>query len=541
MNAINPPWMKGSKDISGQKMIIVHMQPGEIEGLNNLQNGESIDPELGIPEFSKVGEIIEIPEVRQKFVEIANELDKYGKLTPATEKAYEIARSEFPTYEETPEEKNNPYLQEMEETGRGGDTKFALIPLNLAFFLIELNHVPVINPITKLLAFGFFKSLGKIVSAPFKMVRNVVSKPSTILPIAGTLIGAGLFGPLGAGAGNMLGRVATGSNFRDALRGGLTTGALAYGVQGLGQAYGLSGNTPYTSNFFGGGPNMLATGLGKLGVGTLAAGAAGANIGNAPQLAIGNTAANVGKAAAVPQGGFMSMFGKIAPFAPLVAAGLSYVGSQQKYKKDKQNYAQQRADIERRRNELGFNDDWAPVKPRNRIPNPNFYTATPLEREYGIINERPFIDEEVARYAKGGLVKEFKEGSLIKGPGKGQDDKIKVTVPNDAYIYDAATVSMLGDGSTEAGNKILKTFADQILKKFKTKNIKKKNTKIPVRLSNGERAESPIVVSMLGNGSNAKGAEILDAMRMKLRLHKNSNGSGLPPKAKKPMEYIQNI
>ena len=342
----------------------------------------------------------------------------------------------------------------------------------------------------------------------------------------------------------MLGRVATGSNFKDALRGGLGAGALAYGAQGLGQAFGLSGRTPYTANFFGGGPNMLASGLGTLGIGSLAAGA-GATGAAGAMGGVGNAAATVGKigkAAVSPQGGFLSMLGKIAPFAPLLAAGLSHVGSQQKYKKDKKAYEDQKAEIERRRNELGFNDDWAPVKPRKRIPNPNFYKATPLEREYGIINERPFIDEDVPRYARGGHVKSLKEGALIKGPGKGQDDKIKTSVPENSYIYDATTVSMFGDGSTKAGNEVLKEFADQIKRKFKNSDkyiIKEKSKKIPVFLSNGERKEAPQIVSALGNGSNAKGAEILDKMRIKLREHKNSNGHGLPPKAKHPMEYIR--
>src|SRR5882762_6940992 len=155
---INPPWMQGSKDVSGQEMIVVHMSTGELEGLDNLQQGPSIDPETGIREYSALADIIENPEVKEIFKHVSEEIDQNGKISPDLHKIYEDAREHSLPYEPTPEEKHDP-LKKAENMGRKGDTKLALIPLNLALFLMELKHEPSINPKTGLLEFAWFSEL----------------------------------------------------------------------------------------------------------------------------------------------------------------------------------------------------------------------------------------------------------------------------------------------------------------------------------------------------------------------------------------------
>ena len=81
-----PPWMEGSKDISGQEMIVVHMSNGELEGLDNMQKGPSIDPDTGIREYSALANIIEIPEVREVFKHVSDELTENGQLSPDLDK-----------------------------------------------------------------------------------------------------------------------------------------------------------------------------------------------------------------------------------------------------------------------------------------------------------------------------------------------------------------------------------------------------------------------------------------------------------------------
>lgn len=62
---------------------------------------------------------------------------------------------------------------------------------------------------------------------------------------------------------------------------------------------------------------------------------------------------------------------------------------------------------------------------------------------------------------------------------------------------------------------------------------------LPVYLSDSEYKFDPVTVTMLGKGSNVKGAAMLKSMVKNLRAHKALKGGGLPPKAKSPWSYIQ--
>ena len=162
------------------------------------------------------------------------------------------------------------------------------------------------------------------------------------------------------------------------------------------------------------------------------------------------------------------------------------------------------------------------------------------------------------RYATGGHVTGYfddhdgsnsptlTEGTLIKGPGKGQEDLIKTTVPENSYIIDASTTSMLGDGSTDAGARVLKQFEEEIKerapdhqKSMIMERIHRNARPLPVYLSDGEYGYPPFVVSLLGAGSEKKGSAILKTMVKNIRKDKSKNGSGLPSKAKSPWHYIE--
>jgi hypothetical protein len=63
---------------------------------------------------------------------------------------------------------------------------------------------------------------------------------------------------------------------------------------------------------------------------------------------------------------------------------------------------------------------------------------------------------------------------------------------------------------------------------------------IPAMLADGEYVFDADTVAALGNGSNDAGARILDKMRQNLRKHKRSAPAGkIPPKAKSPLEYMK--
>jgi hypothetical protein len=74
----------------------------------------------------------------------------------------------------------------------------------------------------------------------------------------------------------------------------------------------------------------------------------------------------------------------------------------------------------------------------------------------------------VVGYANGGQtehIPEFitgKTGHHVKGRGTGQSDEIPAMLANDEYVFDAATVADLGDGSSEAGAKFLDHFRQSV-------------------------------------------------------------------------------
>lgn len=535
-----PPWTLGAKYIDNIPMFVVHMQKGELSGLDNLQGGPSVDEQTGIREYSSLANIIEIPEIKDLFRKIANQVEKEGHISEDVKEAYDTAKDYSLPYRETDEEKYNPFLKRLEKMGRGGDSRLSYIPLNLLELLIEIRHVPTINPKSELLEFGFFGELFKPFKAIFKAIPEVIR-------IAGTVGGAILGGPVGAGIGNAVASVATGKSLTNSVVSGLKTGAFAYGAQGLGQAAGFTGATPYTGGFFGGAPNMLASGLSTIGIGkaALPTAAAAATIPQAQQVinsafsqqtpGILNSLANVGTS--------------LAPYAPLAVGALSYMGSKQHYKHQQRERENQENKWNEERRRKGWDVDWTPVTKKYE-PNPDYWNITEEDIKHG--RTEPYMREVGTRYAKGGAVQSYNKGSIIKGRGKGQDDFIKTTVPEKSYIWDASTVSMLGDGSSEAGSRVIKKFENYIKNKVPKKilynvenKVRKNSSQSPVYLSNDEHKSDPIFTSVLPyalghkNTSNEEGANILRETIKNIRKHKSQSGSGLPPKAKTLLEYVR--
>jgi hypothetical protein len=65
---------------------------------------------------------------------------------------------------------------------------------------------------------------------------------------------------------------------------------------------------------------------------------------------------------------------------------------------------------------------------------------------------------------------------------------------------------------------------------------------IDAKLADGEYVLDAEIVAALGDGSNKRGAEILDKWRKSIRKHKRSASvDGIPPKAKSPLEYMKGI
>ena len=67
-------------------------------------------------------------------------------------------------------------------------------------------------------------------------------------------------------------------------------------------------------------------------------------------------------------------------------------------------------------------------------------------------------------------VQGFADGGDVRGPGTGRSDSIPAALSDGEYVFDAETVAMLGDGSTEAGADVLDKFRVNI-RKHKGKHL----------------------------------------------------------------------
>lgn len=116
----------------------------------------------------------------------------------------------------------------------------------------------------------------------------------------------------------------------------------------------------------------------------------------------------------------------------------------------------------------GFASNYEPMqRTQRKMPDADYYT-------YGSRPSFQFFDEvspqaKLKKKARGGLSQAglgpAREPRLVQGPGAGQDDQIPAMLSDGEYVIDAATVSDLGDGSTNAGAKKLDQFRNRVRKR----------------------------------------------------------------------------
>lgn len=147
----------------------------------------------------------------------------------------------------------------------------------------------------------------------------------------------------------------------------------------------------------------------------------------------------------------------------------------------------------------------------------------------------------------GGVVEEIrklkpiKKSTYLEGNEKGQADNIHVDTANGSYVIDAATVSSLGDGCSEAGAKVINKFLKSLDNSF-DKAISIVNKKhVPCALSAGEFVVNPTHVLKIGNGNIKHGHKILKDAIIEIRKHKGAPINGIPPKAYDLETYIKKV
>jgi hypothetical protein len=537
---------KKHKDI-----VLCHVRVAELKALDMAQGGAHIDQATGLRSYGPLMRKMEANlDAKQAFLNGLFQGSRQDRrpheslplrkadggivspmaLAKARKKASEMEAS-LQHFREAPGDKN-PKIKAIADLGEGADTRMALLPSELVKILNRARGKEIVNPHTGLPMF-FLKGL----------VRNIVAPIAAV--VAAPWTGGASLGVIAATAagGRALGGLLTGEKPKEAMKGALNTG----GGTGAGGTWGPVGAGLGTAG------TSLATGddAGSALKQGLTAGSLHGIVGHilndnalvdaipgASEMAKFTDAhglfPQVGKYAASSLGaqtGTSALSHNLLPLAAI--SGLGYMG--QKHEIDAKNKAM---DHEYERQEsIRKNSTWyKPLKkPKKRERNPDYHkNMTPERMERGIY-DHPF------KYKHGGLVKQH--GEFIEGPGKGQDDKIKASIPEGSYIIDASTTSDLGDGSSKAGAQALREMEASVLKSshISSQGLRS-HPKVPVLLSDSEYRISPEVVTTIGGGSNGLGARRLKNMVRNIRAHKaQSNLNHIPPKARNPLQYLQGV
>ena len=315
--------------------------------------------------------------------------------------------------------------QEVREAGRHGDD--ILIHVNEE----ELNWLKQhfgpgsTNPTTGLPQFNIFDML-------LPIAANV------LLPGVGGTIGTALSSALGGGElvsalAPMVGNALVGGGVSALTGGDFGTGALAGGL-----------SQPILAALGAGGQGGVLSGLNLMG------NPAAARTPSAGQTVNSFTRGATEAAGAAQQASATSSLMKAAPLL-LAASALGGGGSKEEAP------APQVAQADTRRLE--------PVEFTREQINPNITTAYGYGPEQSFFkdNRLPMTAEEKKKLEEQG-VQTASTGRYVKGGGTGTSDSIPAVLSDGEYVIDAQTVSMLGDGSSDAGAKKLDAMREKIRK-----------------------------------------------------------------------------
>jgi len=515
-----------------ENMILVHMQKAEAHGLDAGQGGMELDEETQLRSYRGWEELIKHPNVQELFNGLMADTMEDGDVDPPFSTEYNQVARTLPPWEPAPGD-SNPTFAELAAKGRGGDDVVVWLPQTVVAYFGKLKHGLSENPETGLIEFGFWKSVGRVVSAPFRAVGSIAREAKKVFPevlrVGGTLAGFALGGPMGAGLGNMAASLATGKGFLDS------------GISGL-------------KNF------GLASVPGMMGIGSGAAGAAGAGApvidGTGKLSSSLMSKLNAGNSLTPTGSGILSSLtgGGGSSMAPLAGmAGLHLL----KTKANDQAYKDSLADRERLRKEYfedqqrsgalsSYNPSQLNYSPLDE--NEEFYNRSEDDRSRSRFRE-PAFKVRPKGFAHGGAVRAAFD-THFQGPGKGQDDKILTSVPANTYVIDAQTTAYAGDGSTKAGAENWAKWGQEMMNKHAlvTKNPPKKRAydrvrnigepEVSVATSDGEGRLPPEVVASVGKGDVSKGARIIKTMVRNIREEKTRNRGGMPPKIKPLSSYM---
>lgn len=531
-------------------LILVHLNKDEAKMLDEMQGGFYTDETFGIRDYSRLSDILANKDARTYMLNLLADMSD-GKISPENKSVHDQFKHPEGTFHKAPGD-DDPYVEDIAEEGNQGDTEVVLMPIDFADFWDMCRGYTSTNRKTGLREYIGWNPV-RAVTNVIKAATSVVAKPvnelvgrplghknlgNEMIRVAAPVVGYTFGGPMGAALGSTLAHIGTGNDLMNSAMHGLKSYGIAaaadWAAPGIGSALnsavpwgsvGAAGSAPVYS----GGKMIAGSGQALPGASkAAAAGAQGASKAAAESSGMLSSLSNL----ATSPGGLLAL-----------AGGATYLGAK-RAKKDRdraRDDAKDMMDSERKRAGLtgGLRDHM------NEYYMPNY-------ESYGIEQGAP--DVELKRsyqvYKKGGKVNPKKEDLIGKlsnlvthseyydGPGKGQDDLIRKDPPEGSYIWDASVTSMLGDGSSKAGASLLREFENTVLKKYKGPHIKAPLKKVPALVSDGEYQSSPLMVTLLGGGSNEKGSHFLKKTIENIRRHKSMNKGGLPPKAKPLSQYF---
>ena len=316
--------------------------------------------------------------------------------------------------------------QEVRDAGRHGDTALIHVNPEELAWLKEHFGPGTINPQTGLPQFNILDYL-------LPIAANV------LLPGVGGAVGSAISGMLGGGElvsalAPMVGSALVGGGASALAGGDFGTGALAGGL-----------SQPLLAALGAGGGSGVLSGLNLMG--SPAAAAAKAPTAGQTVNAFTKGATEAAGAAAP------SVTSSLMKAAPLLLAASALGGGQQQ-----QAAAPPASKADTRTLE--------PIQFSREQLNPQInYSAYGYgpEQQFFAKNQLPLTSEEKKRLQERGVLTAAM-GQYVKGGGTGTSDSIPAKLSDGEYVMDAQTVSMLGDGSSDAGAKKLDKMREELRK-----------------------------------------------------------------------------
>ena len=464
--------------IDPSKVILAHMSKDEVKDLSRAQGGYEVNEYLGIPQFFRLGELLQVDGVRDK-IQLA--FDGYKK-TPTNDRKRILNEidgiSEKDMGRELPlpvDSKNSsPEISELADNGVQGDTQIvALSPEVYDFFKDTLGKVDL-NKEDGLPQFG----IGSILC-------------SLIGGVLGNVIAPGIGTALGMSLGNLGGSYVEDwidpnnenkdKSFLERLPGAVMAGGLGYlggqALQGFGSG-GLSGAWD----------------------------------------SVGNT---------------LDKFSHYAipamQFAGLTDEEYRKRRAQSQYNSEMENYLSQRQEhMNKLHNQFTGLRDYRTGKLLSERDKPE--EKKMKFARGGSALPKHEIDIEIEN------LDTPHDSFYAEGETGGQDDNVHVDLPHGSFVLDANTVSAVGDGNSVAGKKKIREMLNQL--NAGIGEITHETRLVPAAISSGEFTIYPHHVSALGGGDLSKGHKKLKSFVKKIRKDKKMNVLDIPPEAKDLSIYL---